>query len=81
MTAREARRERLERAAEQLGELEQALDETRLALQQQLAENSSLVQQNADLRALLDSKQTETAERRTLLASIDQATSRLKEIS
>lgn len=78
MTAREARRRRLERAAERLGELEQALDEMRLALQQQLAENSALVQQLSDVRALADSRQAQRAERKTLLGSIVQAAKTLE---
>lgn len=78
MTAREARRQRLEQAAERMGELESALDETRLALQQQLAENSRLVQQVADLRALAESKQAQRAERKTLLGSIVQAAKTLE---
>jgi len=40
VTAREARRERLERAADRLGELEAALAETQLELQKQLAETA-----------------------------------------
>lgn len=78
MTAREARRQRLESAAERLGELEQALDETRLALQAQLAENSALVQRVAELQALADSKQALRAERKTLLGSIVQAANTLE---
>jgi hypothetical protein len=61
-----------------LGELEQALDETRLALQAQLAENSALVQRVAELQALADSKQALRAERRTLLGSIVQAANTLE---
>ena len=78
VTARELRRQRLESAAERLGELEQAVDETRLALQAQLAENSALVQRVAELQALADSKQALRAERRTLLGSIVQAANTLE---
>jgi len=78
VTAREARRRRLERAAERLGELERALDETRLALQQQLAANTDLSRRNSDLQALLNAARGQASEKRTLLDAILQSATTLK---
>jgi hypothetical protein len=80
VTAREARRERLEQAAERLGELEQALDETRLELQRQLAENSVLTSRVSELQALLEHRNSQTAERKTLYGTVAQAVRTLDEM-
>jgi hypothetical protein len=73
MTARELRRQRLEHAAERLGELEAALTDTQEALQRQLAENSVLTNRLAEKSTLLEATQAKQQERRTYLDVIDQA--------
>lgn len=73
MTARELRRERLERAGERLAELEAELAHTQLALAKQLEENSALTQRAVDLQANADQKQVVVQERKALLSQIMQA--------
>jgi hypothetical protein len=78
--ARQARVDALENASELLSASRGEVAELQQALASQLAENSTLVQQVADLRALLERRNSQAAERRTLYGTVAQAVRTLDEM-